>query len=157
MEKRLLHGLIAAPFTPMMETGEVNLKPIRQYAHHLINSGVLGAFVCGTTGEGVSLTTEERKRVLEEWVDSSEGRLKIICHVGGNCLPQSMELSAHAERSGADAVASFSPSFFKPENSKELVSFLAPVAASAPKLPFYFYHIPSLTGVSLPVLIFSRG
>jgi N-acetylneuraminate lyase len=143
---------IAAPFTPMSTSGEVNLRPVRKYAQHLISSKVQGAFVCGTTGEGVSLTTEERKMVLEEWVKSSENKLKIICHIGGNSLPQSIELAAHAWKSGASATAAFSPSFFKPANAKELVSFLAPVAAAAPEIPFYFYHFPSLTGVTLPVI-----
>ncbi len=152
MKKQFLSGFIAAPFTPLSASGEVNLKPIGEYAKHLISSNVSGAFVCGTTGEGLSLTTEERKNVLTEWVNCSEGKLKVICHVGGNCLPQSIDLAAHAQEMGADAVAAFSPSFFKPGNAAELVSFMAPIAAAAPGIPFYFYHFPSLTGVSIPVI-----
>lgn len=152
MKENFLKGFIAAPFTPMNEAGDVNVKAIREYSKHLVSSKVSGAFVCGTTGEGVSMTTEERNIVLEEWVNSSEGKLKIICHVGSNCLPQSIELAAHAEKSGADAVAAFSPSFFKPGSVKELVAYLAPVASAAPGIPFYFYHFPSLTGVSFPVI-----
>ena len=152
MNKELLNGFIAAPFTPMSGNGDINLKPIGQYARHLIASKVSGVFVCGTTGEGLSMTTGERKLVLEEWISCSNGQLKIISHVGGNCLPQSIELAAHAEKCGAYAIAALSPSFFKPGRVKELVSFLAPVAASAPETPFYFYHFPSLTGVSLPVI-----
>jgi N-acetylneuraminate lyase len=152
MSKKQLRGLVAAPFTPMDEEGHLNLDPVAQYATHLINSGVTGAFVCGTTGEGLSLTTEERKTVLGKWVSCSNGTLKIIAHVGGNCLPQSIELAAHAQESGAWATGAFAPSFFKPGTAEELVSFLAPVAAAAPDLPFYYYHIPSLTGVNLPVV-----
>lgn len=146
-----INGLIAAPFTPMTETGEINTEPVRRYAEHLIREKVSGAFVCGTTGEGISMTTTERKAVLEEWIGCSEGKLKIIAHAGGNCLPQSAELAAHAEKCGAYAVASFAPSFFRPGSPAELVDFLAPVAAAASRTPFYYYHIPSLTGVSLPV------
>ena len=152
INKELINGVIAATFTPMLGNGDINLKQIGQYARYLISSKVSGAFVCGTTGEGLSLTTGERKLVLEEWIKCSNGKLKIISHVGGNCLPQSIELAAHAEKCGAYAIAAFSPSFFKPATVKELVSFLKPVAASAPKTPFYFYHFPSLTGVSLPVI-----
>jgi N-acetylneuraminate lyase len=152
MKKQFLSGFIAAPFTPLTASGEVNLKPIRQYAQHLISSNVSGAFVCGTTGEGLSLTTEERKKVLEEWVICSEDKLKVICHVGGNCLPQSIDLASHAQKNGADAIAAFSPSFFKPGNAGELVSFMEPIASSAPSIPFYFYHFPALTGVSMPVI-----
>lgn len=152
MNRNQLQGLVAAPFTPMDENGNLNLDPVGKYANHLINSGVTGAFVCGTTGEGMSLTTEERKAVLEKWVSCSNSALKIIGHVGGNCLPQSIELAAHAQRTGAWAIGAFAPSFFKPGNAEELVSFLAPVAASAPELPFYYYHFPSLTGVNFPVI-----
>ncbi len=152
MNKNQLQGLVAAPFTPMDENGNISLDPIGKYARRLIKSKVTGAFVCGTTGEGLSLTTEERKAVLEKWVNCSNGELKIIGHVGGNCLPQSMELASHAEKSGAWATGAFAPSFFKPGNAEELVSFLAPIAAAAPNLPFYYYHIPSLTGVNFPVV-----
>jgi N-acetylneuraminate lyase len=152
MNKKQLRGLVAAPFTPMDEEGNLNLEPVGKYANHLIHSRVTGAFVCGTTGEGLSLTTEERKAVLEKWVGCSKGALKIIAHVGGNCLPQSIELAAHAQKTGAWATGAFAPSFFKPGTAEELASFLAPMAAAAPGLPFYYYHIPSLTGVNLPVV-----
>jgi N-acetylneuraminate lyase len=150
--KKLLSGLIAAPFTPMDNQGNIKLEMIGQYANHLIKSKISGAFICGTTGEGPSLTTEERKMILEEWIRNANSQLKIISHVGGNCLSENKELAAHAEKCGAYAIAAFAPSFFKPDTVKELISFLAPIAASAPNLPFYYYHIPSLTGVKLPVI-----
>ena len=64
-------NLIVAPFTPMDSKGEINLEVIGQYASYLIDSKISGAFVCGTTGEGPSLTTEERKMILEKWISSS--------------------------------------------------------------------------------------
>jgi len=146
-----LKGLIAAPFTPMDEAGKINPDLIEKYARHLINSGVSGAFVCGTTGECTSLTTEERKIVLEKWVSCAKGSLKIIGHVGGNCLSQSMELASHAQKSGAFAIGAFAPSFFKPATANDLVAFLSPIAGSAPELPFYYYNMPSMTGVNIPV------
>jgi N-acetylneuraminate lyase len=154
MNAKNLNGLIAAPFTPMKENGEINPGPIEKYASRLISSSVAGAFVCGTTGEGISMTTGERNAILSEWITCSGSELKIIAHVGGNSLPQSMQLAAFAERQGAYAIASFAPSFFKPGTAGELVSFLAPVAAAAPDTPFYFYHFPSLTGVNIPVINF---
>ncbi len=152
ISKEALKGLIAAPFTPMDEAGRINPGMVENYARYLIRSGVTGAFVCGTTGECMSLTTEERKLVLESWVRSANGKLKVIAHVGGNCLLQSSELASHAEKSGAFAIGAFAPSFFKPATAQELVKFLSPVAASAPGLPFYYYHMPSMTGVNLPVV-----
>jgi N-acetylneuraminate lyase len=152
MKKHLFEGLIAAPFTPMDDKGNINLEPVGRYVDHLAGSGVTGAFVCGTTGESPSLTTDERKLVLEEWMKFSSGKLKIICHVGGNSLPQSIELAGHAATVGADATGAFAPFFFKPSSVDDLLDFLAPIAGAAPEIPFYYYNIPSMTGVNLPVV-----
>lgn len=151
MKFKKLEGLIAAPFTPMNGKGDICVENIEAYAHHLVESKVTGAFVCGTTGEGFSMTTEERKAVLSNWVKYSGGKLKIICHVGSDCLVQSKELAAHAEKEGAYAIGCISPSFFKPETANDLIEYLAPVAASAPNLPFYYYNMPSMTGVTIKV------
>ncbi len=142
--------LIAAPFTPMNSKGEVKLDVIPAYARHLIDAGISGSFVCGTTGEGVSLTVKERKETLQTWITAAGEDLSIICHVGGNNLKECQELAAHAEQKGAAATASFAPTFFKPGNAKELVSFLEGIAAAAPGIPFCYYHMPLMTGVNLP-------
>jgi N-acetylneuraminate lyase len=142
--------LIAAPFTPMNNKGDLQLDIIPAYAKHLIEAGISGSFVCGTTGEGVSLTVDERKRILETWSKAAGTDLSIICHVGGNNLRECQQLAAHAEREGAAATASFAPAFFKPANVNELVSFLEIIAAAAPGIPFYYYHMPAMTGVNIP-------
>ncbi len=146
-----LSGLIAAPFTPFNAQDEVNYASIDQYAEFLISQGISGVFICGTTGESASLTTEERKQIAEKWVAASAGRLKVIVHAGGNCIPQSRELAAHAQQIGAYAIAAMSPFFFKPASARELVDFFQPIAAAAPSLPFFYYHMPSMTGVSIDV------
>lgn len=146
-----LKGLIAAPFTPMFKDGSLNLDAVKPYADLLVEQGIAGAFICGTTGEGFSMTVDERKSVAEAWVKASEGRLKIIVHVGTNCQKDSMVLAAHAQECGAYAIASIAPNFYKPCCVEDLVDFFAPVAASAPEIPFYYYNMPSMSGVSLPV------
>jgi N-acetylneuraminate lyase len=154
MKNNLLKGLIAAPFTPMNEKGEFKPETIEIYAERLKEFGLTGAFVCGTTGEGASLTTEERKAVLEEWILQSDGVLKIIAHIGGTCLPQSVELAGHASAKGAFAIAAIAPYFFKPSSAEDLISYLRPIAGAAPELPFYYYHMPGMTGVNIPVSSF---
>ncbi len=151
MEIKILNGFVAAPYTPMNEKGEIKLKTIESYVRRLKDNGLIGAFVCGTTGEGASLTTGERKAVLEEWIRHSDGGLKIIAHVGGTCQPQSIELAGHASAKGAFAIAAIAPHFFKPSTAEDLISFLRPIAGAAPDLPFYYYHMPGMTGVSVPV------
>ena len=146
-----LEGMVAATFTPMDENGDVNLSVIEKYADWIASTPIKGVFVCGTTGEFSSLTIDERKLILEKWVASAGKRFKVIAHVGSNCQRSAMELACHAEKAGADAIASIAPSFFKPGTVDELIDFFAPVCRSASELPFYYYNMPSITGVNLPV------
>jgi len=146
-----INGYIAAPFTPMLENGEMNLDLIPEYADYLTRNGLDGAFVCGSTGEGALLNREERMALMEKWINSSEGSLKIVVHTGGTNLRDQKILAAHAEKAGAWAVAAMAPAFLPPRRNQELVEYCKSIAASAPSLPFYYYHIPILNGVHLSV------
>lgn len=145
-----LSGLIAAPFTPFDSDGEVALATIPQLAQLLARNGVSGAFVCGTTGEGASLSSAERRAVTEAWRAATPPGLKLAVHVGHLSLQESCALARHARQTGADAIASIAPSFFKPASACELVAWCAEVAKAAPELPFYYYHMPGMTGVTIP-------
>jgi N-acetylneuraminate lyase len=147
-------GLVAAPFTPFNADRSLNLDAIPAYARLLRENGVSAAFVCGTTGEGLSLTLEERFRVAERWMQESDDQLQVIVHVGHNILEDARQLTAHAAKIGAAAVSTLAPMFFKPRNTEELVQWCEAVASAAPKMPFYYYNIPSMTGVNLPVAEF---
>ena len=149
-------GLIAAPYTPFDQKGQINTNLIPSYAEYLKKSGVQGVFVNGTTGEGTSLTTEERMICAAEWIKHKGDHFKVIIHVGHNSLPVSIELAAHAENCGADAIGLIAPNFFKPESLSALVSLNAEVAQVAPTLPYYYYHIPALTGANYPMIDFLR-
>jgi N-acetylneuraminate lyase len=151
MKAEKISGLIAAPYTPFNSSGGLNLSVIEGYAEYLVMNGVTGVFVCGTTGEWPALSTGERKSILEEWLKCSGGRLRVIAHVGSNDINQCIELAAHAARAGAAATGMIAPSFFKPSDAPGLLSFLAPAAAEAGGKPFYYYHIPSITGVNVQV------
>lgn len=146
-----LEGMIAATFTPFDAEGKVNYAMIGAYADWIAGTAIQGVFVCGTTGESLSLTIEERKAILEQWISSVKGRFKVIAHVGCNSQLDAIELAAHAEKAGADSIGAMAPSFFKPDSVADLVGFFAPIAAAASSLPFYYYNMPSMTGVSLSV------
>ncbi len=156
MQKHLT-GLIAAPYTAMNKDFSINLDIIEKQAESLITNGISGAFICGTTGEGLSLTIEERMKIAERWVSVAKGRLIIIVHVGHTCLHDSMALAAHAKKIGADAIASIGPCYFKPNTVSALISFCAEIAKSAVDLPFYYYHIPSFSGVKLMMIDFLKN
>ncbi len=142
-------GLIAAPFTPFHTDGTLNLARIPDLAAALRESRVGGAFVCGTTGESASLTQAERKAVAEAWM-AAAGSLRIIVHAGHTSAAEASALAAHAATIGAAGVAVTAPYYFRPAGPAELVEYLAEVASAAPSLPFYYYDIPSTTGVLMP-------
>ncbi len=147
-------GLVAAPFTPMDAGGKVRLDVIEPYARFLQRNGVQIAFVCGSSGESMSLSVAERMTVAARWMEVAPAGMRVIVHVGHNSLPDSQALSAHAQKIGAYAIAAVGPSFFKPAKLDALVNFCAEIAAAAPALPFYYYHIPVLSGADFPMIDF---
>lgn len=149
-----LTGLIAAPHTPMGADGSINFPIVDDQVSVLAEGGVSAAFICGTTGEGLSLSTEERKQVVEKWVSAASGHLPVIVHVGHTSIAEARQLAAHAQRAGAAAISVMAPCFFKPADVSELLEFCISIAAATPKLPFYFYHLPSMTGVTLSMVEF---
>jgi N-acetylneuraminate lyase len=151
-----LHGLIAAPYVALNGDGSIDLNKVELQAQSLIHNDVAGAFVCGTTGEGVSLSTAERMAVASRWSEVAGSALKVIVHVGHTSLPEARALAAHAQKIGAAGVSNFAPIFFKPSNIEDLSLFCAEVASAAPELPYYYYQIPSMTGVHLPAADFLR-
>lgn len=153
-----LGGLIAAPYTPFDSSGDLNLSVVERQAGSLVESGVKGAFICGTTGEGLSLTTEERMQVARRWTEVCRGLpLKVIVHVGHNSQREAIALARNAGEVGASAIAALPPFFFKPGSVDQLVEFMRPVAAAGGGLPFYYYQIPSMTGVSIPAFDFLQA
>lgn len=146
MEK--LTGLIAAPHTPFTADGSVNYPVIDQIAEHLIKQGINGAYVLGTTGEGIHCSVEERKKVAERWVSASAGKLSITLHTGALSIADSLELSRHAETLDIFATSVIGPCFFKPGNIEDLVEYCRINAAAAPSKGFYYYH-SGMSGVNL--------
>ena len=144
-----IEGIIAAPFTPMNDKGEINPDAIIDYAQKLKEDGLAGVFVCGTTGEGMSMTLDERKRIAEEWVKYQNDEFKIIVHVGTTSVKQSQELAQHTQQIGAYGSSSMGPMFLKPTTVEPLVDFCSAVASAAPDIPFFYYHIPLISGVDL--------
>ncbi|XP_025956747.2 N-acetylneuraminate lyase isoform X2 [Dromaius novaehollandiae] len=151
--RKKLQGLVAATVTPMTPDGQINLSVIRQYVDYLVSKqNVKNIFVNGTTGEGLALSVQERKQLAEEWVHQGKDKLDhVIIHVGALSLLESQELARHAAAIGASGIAVMAPFFFKPTNKDELIAFLRAVASEAPAVPFYYYHIPPLTGVKIRV------
>jgi len=152
-----LSGLVAAPFTPFRSDGGLAPEVIPHLAARLHRNQVSAAFVCGTTGEGSSLTTAERMQVAAAWKQAAPAGLKLAVHVGHLSLGESQALARHARDIGADAIATIAPNFFRPADVNALIDWCREIAAAAPELPFYYYHMPAMTGVAIAVRDFLNG
>lgn len=157
MKFEKITGLIDAPFTPFDKNGEVNLEPIAAYAQMLQKNGLVGVFINGSSGEGYMLTEQERMLLAEKWVSVAPEGFKVIVHVGSTCVKQSHKLAQHAQEIGAFGVGAMASPFPKAGRVEELVKYCEEIACGAPDLPFYFYHIPALSGVFLPMLPFLKA
>lgn len=155
MEK--IKGLIDAPFTPFHPNGDVNLEPIPAYAAMLKKNGLKGVFINGSSGEGYMLTEQERMQLAEAWVAAAPQDFKVIVHVGSTCVRQSFNLAQHARKIGAWGIGAMAPPFPKVGRVEELVKYCEEIAAGAPELPFYFYHIPAFNGAFLPMVDFLKA
>jgi N-acetylneuraminate lyase len=152
--KNHFEGLIAAPFTPFNAKGELNLSLIPDYYRFLKSNGVTGAFICGSTGEGVSLTLAEKKMVAEAWAACSnhDQDFRVMMFLGGTCIADCIDLAKHAYEIGLYAVSFTAPFYFKPANAEMLAQCCKAIADQIPDMPFYYYHIPVLTGVNIAMI-----
>jgi N-acetylneuraminate lyase len=141
-------GLLSAPYTPFKEDGSLDVERIAMQVEAASRS-LDGAFICGTTGEGVSLTVRERMTIADQWSSLRPPSLRLIVHVGHSCIEDARTLARHAESIGADAIAALAPAAFRVESAAELVRYCSLIAAAAPQTPFYYYHMPSMNGVNL--------
>lgn len=149
-------GPIAATYTPLTVTGGVDLDAIPPLVERLLTDGVSGLYVCGSTGEGVSLSADERRQVAAAFTAAARDRLPVIVHVGHDSLAEAAGLAAHAAEIGAEAISAMPPCYFPIRDAATAVACAAEVAAAAPHLPFYYYHIPAMTGVAIDVVDFLR-
>ena len=155
MEKII--GLINAPFTPFHADGNVNLAPIPTYAELLVRNGLKGVFINGSSGEGYMLTEDERMQLAEAWMQAAPEGFKVIVHVGSTCVKSSRRLAEHAQKIGAWGIGAMATPFPKIGRIEELVKYCEEIAAGAPNLPFYYYHIPAFNGAFLSMLDFLKA
>lgn len=147
-----LKGLIPASHTPMLPDGEVNLRIIERQAEHYIQNNIRAVYICGTTGEGMSLTIEERMSIAQRWQDAAGESLKVLVNVGHTCLKDCCALAGHAAKAGVFGISAMPPCYYKPATLAELVDFYAEITKAAPSLPFFAYHTPVLTGVHFKMI-----
>ena len=150
-----LRNLIAATYAPMHKDTSLNLEVIEVYGKFLKRNKVAGAFINGSTGDFASLSSTERKLIVEAWSAKRPDDFYIINHVGHTSLKEAMELTLHSADK-VDAIATLAPFYFRLNTVEKLVEYCKNIAACAPNLPFYYYHIPDLSGAHLKMIDFLK-
>ncbi len=142
------HGIIPAFYACYEDDGSVSPERTKAFTKYLLDKGVKGLYVCGSSGECIYQSKEERKLILESVMEVAKGKMTIIAHVACNNTADSMELAAHAESLGVDAIASIPPIYFRlPEDA--IAQYWNDISSAAPNTDFIIYNIPQLAGVSL--------
>jgi N-acetylneuraminate lyase len=150
--RRPLRELIAAAFSPFHPDGSIAPEIVPIQAAALAAQGIKTVFITGTTGECHSLTCEEKLALYEAWAQAGRARgVAVIAHVGANSIEEARTLAHRASALELAGVSALAPSYYKPDKMETLIEWCAAIAAAAPELPFYYYDIPMLTGVSLPI------
>ncbi len=150
--------ILNAVFTPMHKDGSIDYSRIPHLFEHCIHTGAKGIFLNGTTGECMSLSLDERLKLVETWIACRKGMnrpdFKIFVHIGSCNLYETAHMAKHAQAQGVDGIAMVATFYFRPKSLEDLIDQCAFVAAAAPDTAFYYYNIPSLTGVDFPLIDF---
>ncbi|KAI5723343.1 hypothetical protein M8J76_004616 [Diaphorina citri] len=150
-------GMMAPVFTGFTKEYELNVSIVPQYAEYLSRHKVKQVLVNGTTGEGVSMTTAERKLNLEAWMTEAKTHgFTVMVQIGGTCFQEVVELAKHAESLNVHAVLCLPELFFTPASVEDLVDYLRDVGEAAPATPLFYYHIPMFTRVTFDMEVFAR-
>ncbi|MBO4358819.1 MAG: N-acetylneuraminate lyase [Erysipelotrichaceae bacterium] len=147
MVKDKLKVIYSALVTPFNEDESLNEEAIRKLVEFELDNGVEGFYCCGSSGEGLLLSLEERKRVLEVVLDEVRGRVPVISHIGTVATKDVVELAKHALNAGADAVSMIPPYYYN-FSMDEIVDYYLDVVNEVPDIPVIVYNIPQFTGVS---------
>ncbi|MBJ7879787.1 dihydrodipicolinate synthase family protein [Gelidibacter salicanalis] len=151
-----IKNLIAATYAPMHQDGSLNTSIIGEYSKFLVRNKISGVFMNGSTGDFTSLSSDERKEITTAWSENKSSDLYLIDHVGDSSLKVAKDLATHAADK-VDAIAVLAPFYFRLNTIEKLVQYCKEVAACAPNLPFYYYHIPVLSGANLNMLDFLKA
>ena len=148
-------GIFPAFYACYDSNGDVSAEATKNFVEYLIEKGVNGLYVGGSSGECIYLGVEERKKTLEAVMEVAKGRIAIIAHVACNNTKDSCELARHAESLGVDAIAAIPPIYFRlPE--KAIAKYWNDISDAAPNTDFVIYNIPQLAGVALTLSLFDE-
>ena len=156
LASRIHLGVLPAMATPLNADGEtINESGVESLVNFLIELGVKGLFIGGTTGEGILLDLEARMRLHERAFDVIDGRVPALIHIGANTSSRSIQLAGHAQDIGADSIVAVTP-YFYPIHDDALLQFYQSLAEAAPEIPLFAYDIPHLAQNSISPKLLPR-
>ncbi len=141
--ERKFKGVGVALVTPFTKNNTVDYNGLDQLVNHVISGGVDYLVVLGTTGESVTLTKEEKKKVVAQVINSNARRLPIVIGIGGNNTQELIETIKETDFTGIDAILSASPMYSKP-TQEGIYQHYKSLAKVAPK-PIILYNVPGRT------------
>jgi dihydrodipicolinate synthase/N-acetylneuraminate lyase len=152
----MLRGALAAALTPLAEGGDaLDEAAFEPYVDFLAAGGLDGLLALGTTGEGVLLPPDDRRRAAELFLDAAQGRLAVAVHCGAQSTADTVSLAAHAAGIGADAVAVVAPPYYRLDD-EALTAHLEAAARACAPTPFYVYEFERVSGYAVPVEVVER-
>ena len=150
MSIKKYEGVFPALYACYDDKGQVSSEQVKAFTQYLMDKGVHGLYIGGSSGECIYQSKEDRKQTLEAVMEVAKGKIVIIAHVACNNTQDSRELAAHAESLGVDAIASIPPIYFHlPDYA--IAKYWNDISEAAPNTDFIIYNIPQLAGVSLTV------
>lgn len=146
---------MAPTFTPFDDNDQVRFDVIEPYAKLLKSKGISAFLVNGTSGEGMLMSVEERKKITEKWSEVCKKRdILLMVQIAGCPFVDVIELAKHAAELKVDGILCLPELYFKPKTVEKLVSYLKDISVHCPEVPLYYYHIPMFTQVDLPMANF---
>lgn len=148
MKYQKYQGIIPAFYTCYDKNGEIDSARTRVFARHLVERGVQGLYVGGSSGECIYQSVEDRKASLEAVMAEVGDEIVVIAHVAANNTKDSQELARHAASLNVDAIAAIPPIYFRLPDAA-IAAYWNDISAAAPDTDFFIYNIPQLAGVAL--------
>jgi dihydrodipicolinate synthase/N-acetylneuraminate lyase len=152
----VIRGALAAAVTPLRDGGteldELAFEPLVDF---LAQNGLDGIFALGTTGEGLLLSVEERRRATSYFLEANAGRMSLVVHCGAQTTADTVALAAHAAKQGADGIAAVAPPYYAFDEEELIRHFTAAAEACAP-VPFFLYEIAARSGYAIPLTVVAR-
>lgn len=149
MNKDLFEGVITPMVTPLIDRENIDFKGLEKLLDHLINGGVSGVFLMGTTGEGTSISPRMRKDLIKYSIEYVKGRVPVFVSIADCCIEESLNMARYAKECGVTYLVSALP-FYLGLTQKEIIDYYTTIADNVP-LPLFLYNIPAQTKLMISV------